>query len=85
MAGFGQLPFDGRWAGLSILLRLQVNPGLDDALAIACVDGFGAVNRRPGSILIPVRFSALVAFEPFEKPVLGPIKIAVYVFRGFSF
>lgn len=80
VTGFGQLPFDGGWADLSVLLRLKVKPGLDDSLTIGFADGFGPFEWRSGLILIPVRLPALVALEPFKKPVLGAVKITVNVF-----
>ena len=84
-AGFGHLPFDGRRAGLSILLTLQLKPGFNDAFAIAGADGFRPTDRRSGLIRIPVGITALIAFEPFEKPVLGATKLVVDALGLFSF
>jgi hypothetical protein len=54
-----------------------MKPGFNNAFTIGIADGFGPFERCSGLILVPVRFSALVAFEPFEKPVFGPIKVTV--------
>jgi hypothetical protein len=63
-------------------LRLKLKPGLDDAFTVGISDGFGPFARRSRLILVPVRFPALVAFEPFKEPVLGPIKITIDALGG---
>jgi len=57
-----------------------MKPGLDDAFTIGIADGFGPFKRCSGLVLVPAGFAALVAFEPFEEPVLGPIKITIDAF-----
>jgi hypothetical protein len=62
-----------------------VKPGLDDAFTVGIADGSGPFARRSRLIPAPVRFSALVAFEPFKEPVLGPIKITIDTLGGLPF
>jgi hypothetical protein len=66
-------------------LRLKLKPGLDDAFALGIADGSGPFARRARLIPAPVRFPALVAFEPFKEPVLGPIKITINALGGLPF
>lgn len=66
-------------------MRLKLEPGLDDPFALGIADGFGPFARRSRLIRVPVRFPALVAFEPFKEPVLGPIKITIDALGGLPF
>ncbi len=54
-----------------------MKPRLDDAFTVAIADGFGTFEGCSGLILVPFWFAAVVSFEPFEKPVFGPIQIAI--------